>query len=73
MSYAFKATMINEFKANDYDSNYCINYHNNGNCKKYQRFGDFVLTQRGDDNYASFTTAVRSLLIFTHTKICIFA
>ena len=56
MSYAFKATMINEFKANDYDFNYCINY--NGNCTNYQRFGDFVLTQRGDDNYTSFTTAV---------------
>ena len=49
--------MINEFKANDYD---CIKYNNNnnGNCTNYQRFGDFVLTQRGDDNYTSFTTAV---------------
>lgn len=58
MSYTFKATMINEFKANDYDFNYCINYDFNRKCNEYQRFGDFVLTQRGDDNYSSFITAV---------------
>jgi hypothetical protein len=50
--------MINEFKANDYDFNYCINYDYNRKCNEYQRFGDFVLTQRGDDNYSSFITAV---------------
>ena len=56
--------MINEFNANDYDFNYCINYDNsNGNCNKYQRFGDFVLTQRGDDNYISITTATSLLLL----------
>jgi len=50
MAYTFKAVMINEFSANDYDFDQCLHYNIIDGvevCVSSQRFGDFVLDQRG--------------------------